>query len=73
MRNFLTAKNVTLINQFFEMYENLMSNDLTHLSVEQIEQAASSLNVGSAVDVFGLSVECIFFTSCDIFALGSSV
>ena len=39
-----------------------MSNDLMHLSVEQIEQAASLVNVGSAVNVFGLSVECILFS-----------
>ena len=62
MRNFLTAKNATLIYQFFEKYENSLSNDLIHVLVEQIEQAAGSLNVGSAVDVFGLSVECILFS-----------
>ena len=38
-----------------------MPNDLNHLSVEQIEQAVSLLNVGSVVDVFELSVECILF------------
>ena len=43
------------------MYENSILNDVIHLSVEQFEQAASSLNVGSAVEMFGLSVECILF------------
>ena len=48
---------------FLELCCNTKSIDeLSYFAIEQIEQAVKSLKIGSTLDVFGLSVECILFS-----------
>ena len=55
--------NAKLMNEFLELYSNTIStNKLSYFTIEQIEQAIKSLKIGSALDVFGLSGECLLFS-----------
>ena len=58
-----STMNAKLTDEFLELYSNTRSTDeLLYFTIEQIEQAVKSLKLGSALDVFGLSVEYILFS-----------